>query len=393
MELMNITTYTQLRHELNIELGKAANSFVRIGYLLKIARDEDLIKDGGYSDVNEFAAKEFGIDKTQVSRFIRINDRFSIGGYSEHLKVEYQDYGSAKLSLMLTLPDAINEELSPEYSKSDIQAIKEEYEEEQKVSDIEVMLEEKDEDAPDEFIAMIVKQLNDEHPEPAKQFKDIMTLAQNMNITPSIQDIKEDCYCAAGDSAYNIRIPGQGRFMICMKDEGITILNMRTMEKSPLSWQEFLDAVIEDVKGRTFAEETDNQPIPEKKDIKKPEKPKVQKATKPVQKEHKSVQDPVGSPANEEILPQNEESSPEPTKTIHRLKILPEYFNASLQGIKNFELRRDDRGFKVGDLITLEEWDGKEYTGREIRNREIKYIFRNAEHCFGLMDGYVIIGF
>ena len=68
---------------------------------------------------------------------------------------------------MLTLPDEINEELSPEYSKSDIQAIKEEYEDEQKISDLEVMMEDKPDDEPDEFIALVVKHLNDEHPDVA----------------------------------------------------------------------------------------------------------------------------------------------------------------------------------------------------------------------------------
>ena len=109
MEIAKITTIDQLKSALNTELNKTANSFVRIGYLLKLARDEQILKGSGYTDVNDFAQKEFGIDKTQVSRFIRINDRFSIGGYSENLKIEYESYGSAKLSLMLTLPDELNE--------------------------------------------------------------------------------------------------------------------------------------------------------------------------------------------------------------------------------------------------------------------------------------------
>ena len=88
MELAKITTFEQLKGELGNELHKAAISFVRIGYLLKLARDENILAGTSYADVNDFATAEFGLDKTQVSRFIRINDRFSIGGYSEHLKEE-----------------------------------------------------------------------------------------------------------------------------------------------------------------------------------------------------------------------------------------------------------------------------------------------------------------
>ena len=269
-ELISIQTYEQLKNKLNEELNQAANSFVRIGFLLKLARDNKNILDGsGYTDVNEFASKEFGLDKTQVSRFIRINERFSINGNSAQLLPEYAEYGSAKLSLMLTLPDEINEELSPEYSKSDIQAIKEEYEEEQKITPLEVMAEERPEDEPDEFIALVTKQLNDEHPEPINNIH----RGINLDIDIDEEDVK-DAYMPAGDCTYNIRIAGQGRFMVNCKSDQITIVNMRDpANKSTLSWTEFTKATLEDAKTRDFSV---------KKDVEKPkEKPKKVEKSKP----------------------------------------------------------------------------------------------------------------
>ncbi len=50
----------------------------------------------------------------------------------------------------------------------------------------------------------------------------------------------------------------------------------------------------------------------------------------------------------------------------HELKTLPEYFQFVWDGIKRFELRRDDRGFTKGDVLVLREWAG-EYTGRRLR--------------------------
>ena len=272
MDLMTITSYQDLREQLHNELSQAATGFVRIGYLLKKARDTDILANEGYKDVNEFASAEFGLDKTQVSRFIRINDRFSEGGNSDRIQDKYAQYGSAKLSLMLTLPDEINEELSPDYSKSDIQAVKEEYEAEQKITDLEVMLEEKDPDQPDEFIALVVKQLNDEHEAPIVFFHSSQELAKKMNIETNIADVKE-AYIPDGDKTYNIRIAGQGRFMVSMKDAGITITNMRDpANKTPLSWEEFRTAVLEDEKTRDFVVRTE----PEKKEKpKKVEKSKV----------------------------------------------------------------------------------------------------------------------
>jgi ASC-1-like (ASCH) protein len=52
----------------------------------------------------------------------------------------------------------------------------------------------------------------------------------------------------------------------------------------------------------------------------------------------------------------------------HRLKIWPEYFEAVLSGKKTFEIRKNDRGFRVNDLLLLQEYSPKteEYTGREL---------------------------
>ncbi|HHX4812294.1 TPA: DUF3850 domain-containing protein [Yersinia enterocolitica] len=56
------------------------------------------------------------------------------------------------------------------------------------------------------------------------------------------------------------------------------------------------------------------------------------------------------------------------TVITHQLKILPEYFQAVIDGRKKTELRTNDRDFKVGDYLLLVEWDRgtDEYTGRKI---------------------------
>lgn len=58
----------------------------------------------------------------------------------------------------------------------------------------------------------------------------------------------------------------------------------------------------------------------------------------------------------------------------HELKTLPEPFTAVLEGRKRYEIRVNDRDFKVGDELHLAEWDPgplkfptrpQGYTGRE----------------------------
>ena len=72
-DLTAFSNYEEYKKTLTEELTKASESFVRIGYLLKVARDTAILAGTAYSDVNEFAAAEYNLDKTQVSRFIRIN--------------------------------------------------------------------------------------------------------------------------------------------------------------------------------------------------------------------------------------------------------------------------------------------------------------------------------
>ena len=74
---------------------------------------------------------------------------------------------------------------------------------------------------------------------------------------------------------------------------------------------------------------------------------------------------------------------------IHELKILPEYFNDVLSGKKTFEIRKNDRPFKKGDLLALNEYvpKNKAYTGASCLVY-IDYILDNADYC---KSGYVVM--
>jgi hypothetical protein len=73
--------------------------------------------------------------------------------------------------------------------------------------------------------------------------------------------------------------------------------------------------------------------------------------------------------------------NPEPGRggREHDLKTWPEPFQAVLDGCKRYEVRVDDRGFAVGDMLVLREWDPdndymplvdrSRYTGRTLRAR------------------------
>jgi hypothetical protein len=51
---------------------------------------------------------------------------------------------------------------------------------------------------------------------------------------------------------------------------------------------------------------------------------------------------------------------------IHKLKILPEYFNLVEKNKKRFELRRNDRKYQEDDILLLSEYVDGAYTGRQV---------------------------
>lgn len=77
----------------------------------------------------------------------------------------------------------------------------------------------------------------------------------------------------------------------------------------------------------------------------------------------------------------------------HELKTWDAVFDALVDGRKTFELRRDDRGFQVGDTLRLREWapERAAYTGREL-SVVVDYLLR-AGLFPGLEPGFVIMGF
>lgn len=70
----------------------------------------------------------------------------------------------------------------------------------------------------------------------------------------------------------------------------------------------------------------------------------------------------------------------------HELKIQPQYFEAVANRTKQFEIRFNDRGFQVGDVLILREYDNGEYTGRSL-SADVIYI---TDYC--QQPHYVVMG-
>jgi len=328
IEIIPTGTFDEWQQALDTEFSKSAESFIRIGYLLKIARDTDILKDTPYANVIDYAKTRYGLDKTQVSRFIAINERFGSKEDDSALGDKYKGFGYAKLALMLNMPDEIIEEISPDYSKSEIEDIKKEIDEEKKISDIEILIEGKEE---------CIKKLNELEQVLHQLFHDNPELF--MKIHTSTYETAEliDIFAPAGEMIYSVRLLGVGRLMLSIKaDSGrITITNVRNMEKTEWNIEELAESVI-----NIFSMAVDTEdPAKAWTSIYKEEYPKKAEVApvqqeKPVQRKEKKVQKAkIEKPKPQPV----EEQIPGQDNVLNHPEYLPENGNNKADSTENVQ--------------------------------------------------------
>ncbi len=346
MELAQYQNYEEYKKAMNTVLNRTVEDFVMTGYLLKQGRDTDILKDSGYSNVNEFAWAEYKLEATQVSRYIRINDRFSEGGYSPRLQDHYKGFGYAKLALMLTLPESVAEELTPAYSKSEIQAVKEEIESEEKITDIEVILEgEKEEQKELDNLEKAIHQICMDEPEL------YLKLHEAVRTSIGTGRIKE-VLAPDGDKLYSVRPQGCGRIMLYLNDEKdeVILQVVRQSLKERYAWSDILGYLVliteqedakknwEDLFGQQYPEKEQIAPVQPKKEKRKESKvvkakpPKAQK-----QEKEKPVELPDDIPGQTEIEKDFPEMLPEPVKTSEIKREEPDCTGATVEMAESVE--------------------------------------------------------
>lgn len=346
MELAQYQNYEEYKKAMNTVLNRTVEDFVMTGYLLKQGRDTDILKDSGYSNVNEFAWAEYKLEATQVSRYIRINDRFSEGGYSPRLQDHYKGFGYAKLALMLTLPESVAEELTPAYSKSEIQAVKEEIESEEKITDIEVILEgEKEEQRDLNNLEKAINQICMENPEL------YVKLHGTVRTSVGTEAIKE-LLAPDGDKLYSVRPQGCGRIMLYLNEEKdeVILQVVRQSLKERFTWSDILGYLVliteqEDAKknweelfGQQYPEKEKIAPVQPKKEKRKESKVVKAKEPKPQKKKtEKPVELPSDIPGQTEIEKDFPEMLPEPVKTPEIQREEPDCTGATVEMAESVE--------------------------------------------------------
>lgn len=327
----NLSTYTNyegFKASLDNEVKKVAEGFVKIGYLLNIAAETDILLESGYTNVKEFAMAEYKLDESQVSRFINIYKEFGIAGRPE-LQERYREHGVAKLGMMLTLPEYVREEIPASFSKAEINTLKKEIEEEKKISDIEVMLEKKDEvqQSLPEGLKQVVFQFIHNEPEKYVGLYKAITM----------EDVKE-VIAPNGEDSCIIRVPGVGKLAIFANaSKDIVITNLRSGDKDTYTWEQLYEAAKEHMAMGDSAEESWSnvfkEPFPKKEKAEEPQKNNVgqeKPQSKPAPKKEsrvkvsKPLQKPEPKPEPQEEVKEAEPQVPGQDNIMNHPEYLPE---------------------------------------------------------------------
>ena len=67
-EILAFAQYRDLEKAADRTAAKIKEGFMEMGYILKVARDTDILAGSGYAGHEEFAEKRYGLDKGTVSR-------------------------------------------------------------------------------------------------------------------------------------------------------------------------------------------------------------------------------------------------------------------------------------------------------------------------------------
>ena len=91
--------------------------------------------------------------------------------------------------------------------------------------------------------------------------------------------------------------------------------------------------------------------------------------------------------ADEERMNNIPSASRESGQKVHQIRLGASFFEDACSNIKSFELRKNDRGYKKGDILELMEFADGRNTGRMVR-KLVTYIL---EDYTGLEDGFCIM--
>lgn len=105
-------------------LVTASEGIISNGYYMKLIRDKGLYQEAGFADVWSWAFATYGISKSTASRWMTLNDKYSIEGNSPYIQDRFKGFGKSQLQEMLYLTDVQMEQVEEGMTVKEIREIR-----------------------------------------------------------------------------------------------------------------------------------------------------------------------------------------------------------------------------------------------------------------------------
>lgn len=394
-----------------------AAGLVKIGFELKKIRDGNLYVYADCKDIYEYAEKKFHYDRTTTSKMMKLNDTYSIDGYSEeikeHLEERLNGLGKTLLIEMMYIPEEDYELITPDTKIADIRELKnaEKQEEEEQEAQVpgqidllnsmpEVVPESEKPQKKQTTISDVIRELF--HPREMKEYLDTLV---NMDPDSSAMKWWVDDFNQSGNRVFNKK---QYFLFFYGLNEGLKIRDTKEQTIDAKSYKDFYfmtraafgKEVVKgkDVWNQAFGaeyeaeqkrkkEEEERQQEEErrKKELQKQRQVKENQEKTVSEKPEKPISEPSEAGNGEELKKINKNSDLSNKKPasdnnseeivtgevedgvcdiaqdrksnepegVKYLKVREQYIDDIKNGRKKFTIRRNDKDYKIGQIYTL----------------------------------------
>lgn len=398
---LSLDEYTQSKEEIKKELGGIVKSFVQIGWHLTRIDKSGAYKTDGYQTIAEFAKAEYGLSATTTSRFMSVYETYSIEGDTPELKEQYREYNSSQLVELLQVREEDRCVFQPEARREDIREFHR-FEKENENS-VDNLLNWKAAKTTEEKIRAAVYEFFREN-------KEILNALYGKD--PGLKELAE-MIAPSGSRSYR---KGTVFLMFYTLEKGI-LIKVFGEQPEEMPYQKFVEQAKQIFDGSAAGNHTWENCFagPEKKtDVPQPEepgdseqipgqdsildhpeympKPEIAPAQKTEEQKYMEQQAKLDRETKKKLQEQEDREKMEHLPSdegqrAHQLRLAGSYYDLVASKTKSFELRKNDRGYRVGDHLELMEFRDGRNTGRMIK-AEITYIL---EDYTGLEDGYCIM--
>ena len=110
-----------------VDVRDIKTSYVRLGFHLFECRNNEYYRDFGFDSLADFADANFGLDKSALSRCLKVYERFSLcqnGSHKMFIDDRYKDYSYSQLCEMVSMDEGQLEGVKPSMTVKEIRSLK-----------------------------------------------------------------------------------------------------------------------------------------------------------------------------------------------------------------------------------------------------------------------------